>query len=308
MKLTAALLAPAIIVGASTMALAEADYSRIKKDVMVMSGILGNSFDSEQARGRISVDGNYLARQGAVFTVRAPRSMNFSLAFSSDDDNVFVYDGYDIAIPAIPAIPAVPAVPGISEIAADALADVQREFEAHGIEWTGDQDHYAMRMEIDNETRNAMRELGREMREMEREISEYRISLIHVDDNDEKKEIEQRITEIRNEMSELADKHARLEENLKREREKYEARRAEAKQKAEEARKARIAMVEKHVMQSFCDYGSTLKNLPSDEHVSVIVSRSEDKDDRKIYVFDKNDVVDCRSADALAKKATSYMF
>jgi len=33
------------------------------------------------------------------------------------------------------------------------------------------------------------------------------------------------------------------------------------------------------VIQSFCDYGSTLKNLPDDEHVSIIVKlRKKERD------------------------------
>ncbi len=75
------------------------------------------------------------------------------------------------------------------------------------------------------------------------------------------------------------------------------------------ARQAQLETLETTVMQSLCDYGSTLRNLPDKEHVSVVIEAGSDEAERHIYVFDKGDVTDCRSdAEGLKNKATQYMF
>ena len=74
---------------ASHAVLAEQDFGRIHKDITVMSNIIKGTFESSNAcRGcRPRIESNYLADQGAVFTVsmnswRSSVSQEFNLSSS----------------------------------------------------------------------------------------------------------------------------------------------------------------------------------------------------------------------------------
>lgn len=286
---------------------ADIDYSRIKKDVKVMSQILRSAFEQDDhRRPGLDVEGNYLAKQGAVFTVDAPRLMRgFSINIGDRDNDVLVMRGGDRIV----------SIPEINVALNEAMEELEDELDDFEVEWIDEPGRYSYRYNIedrirlDREARAAMREVSREVREIERQISEHRLELIHEDDEDQRAELEQEIDELSQELEAAQEKQAKLESRLEEERRKVEQKRAEIREKMQAARDEQIALIEKTVMQSLCDYGSTLKNLPRDEHVSVIMEIDSDDADRRIYVFDKNDVTDCRSGtDDLVSKATRYMF
>lgn len=308
MKLSIAMLG-LICVSVSAFA-ADIDYSRIKKDVNVMSQILRSAFDQDDHRHPgLDVEGNYLAKQGAVFTIDAPRFMRgFSINIGDGDNDVLVMRGSDRIV----------SIPEIDEALSDAMEDLEDELEDldnFHFEWIGEPGMYNYeyniedRIRLDRETRAAMREISREMRDIERQISENRLELIHEDDEGQRAELEREIDELTRELEATQEKREKLESRLEEERRKVEQKRAEVREKMRAAREEQMALVEKTVMQSLCDYGATLKNLPRDEHVSVIMETHAGDEDRRIYVFDQADVTDCRSGPSeLVSKATQYMF
>jgi len=149
--------------------------------------------------------------------------------------------------------------------------------------------------------------VSRELRDIEREISDNRIELIHDEDN--RKEVEQEIAKLEKQRVDVEAKRDRLQEKLDAERQKLKEQQEEMREKALQARKEHIANLEQVVMQTLCDYGSTLKNLPDDEHVSVVLESVPTSDIRQVYVLGKKDVTGCNSGGAgLAKSATKYSF
>lgn len=77
--------------------------------------------------------------------------------------------------------------------------------------------------------------------------------------------------------------------------------------------KQAFAALETQLLQTLCDYGATLKSLPSDEHVNLLIAnlRGDDNDDfDRVYVFEKKDMMACQqqSIDAakLRERGTIY--
>lgn len=61
-----------------------------------------------------------------------------------------------------------------------------------------------------------------------------------------------------------------------------------------------------HILQALCDYGSTMKSLPANEHVTLVFENYQD-DKEQIHVFTFKAVSDCTSVDALKRAAVSYL-
>lgn len=297
----------AACIGASIVAFADIDYERIKKDVTVMTQIFKSAFAAEDRRMRgVRIDGNYLAEQGAVFTVQAPRSLSaYSFRFEDGDGDYEFISGEDTMILDVPGI--VSNALSTVAITLDGMSSLEDLRDLEELEELRELEGLEVHRQ-DRETRAAMREVARETRELEREISEYRIELIHAED-EEKKEINRAIAELDKRLVETEKKQAELEKVLAERVQKVKERRAELRAKAKEAQKEQLRKVESTIMQALCDYGTTLRYLPDDEHISVVLEQVPSSDDRQIYVFDKDEVTECRSgADKLAEKSTRYVF
>ena len=67
------------------------DYSKIRKDLNVMSQVVKSAFnDNDECKGcSVKVATNYLADQGAVFTVSTYLNRH-SYSYSNNGDNTFV--------------------------------------------------------------------------------------------------------------------------------------------------------------------------------------------------------------------------
>ena len=78
-----------------------------------------------------------------------------------------------------------------------------------------------------------------------------------------------------------------------------------------------VVVFEDKLYQAMCDYGSTLRELPSDERVSIILTGlgEQGEDQRrtdKIHVFNKADLQECQSDDisvaTLRERSTHYSY
>lgn len=99
---------------------------------------------------------------------------------------------------------------------------------------------------------------------------------------------------------------------------------AELRQRSERAEEAYtqqwqqdVIVFEDRLYQAMCDYGSTLRELPDDERVSIILTGlgEQDKDQRRtdrIHVFNKADLQACLSGDislaALRERSEQYSY
>ena len=286
MKVTA-ILAGTLLAATTVAFAADTDFARLRKDVSVMEKILLTDF--EDGRGSVTVDGSYLARQGAVFRVNPARAMRFAWD-DSDDVKTFM-------------------------ITRDGDGEIDRDFEFSFIGDIGaivDEALGAVPLpppapSIDTELRGMIRELTRETRELEREMARLRVEMIHVDD-DEKPSIEEEIASIEQEMDNIESKRASMTREIEAEVEAFETKRREAIEEREARRREQLARIEETLLTALCDYGSTLQNLPNNEHVSLVVENAND-DESRVFVFDKRDITSCQGgADALRKSALEYLF
>ena len=162
-----------ILIGLTgSLAYAAADYDRIRKDISVMSQIVRGAFDDDAdcRRCKVSVDGSYLAEQGAVFTI-VPSPIHLRIT-GSEVGEVSRFQDWDFSdLDDLAEIPAM-----VSEI----LAEVDIEI--------GNGRHYGTRREdgriIDRESRGRMRAISRERRHLEEEVRDIEIDLIHSEEDE----------------------------------------------------------------------------------------------------------------------------
>jgi hypothetical protein len=296
----------AACIGASIVAFADIDYERIKKDVTVMTQILKSAFAAEDKRMRgVRIEGIYLAEQGAVFKIQAPRALSgYSFRFE-DGDGEYEFISDDEVFINVPMIVS-EALSNVA-ITLEGMSSLEDLEDLEQLEELRELERHEVHRQ-DRETRAAVRDIAREAREIEREISEYRIELIHAED-DEKREINKTIADLDKRLVETEKKQEELEKVLTQRVKIVKERRVALREKALEAQKEQFKKVEGTIMQALCDYGTTLRYLPDDEHISVVLEQVPSSDDRQIFVFDKDEVTDCRSgSDKLAEKSTRYVF
>jgi hypothetical protein len=267
---------------------AATDYERMRKDASIMSSIVRGAFDAERPceHCSIRIDGKYLARQGMVFTVRSPSYAIespgiFSINTSSLDDSHIL-----TGIEHIPEF-----VQGIIE---DIDIDIDHDF--------GD---VRRRIRIINDDdMDKIRESRRYRRNLEEEVREFEIELIHANET-EKASLTDRIAALEKKVEDVRSREAELEQRIQRDRDVAQQEEDERQRIREEKKQAHQSKVEGLVLSAFCDYGTTLKALNRDDHVTIIFEQERDAD--QILVFDRDRITDCKDND-LRQHATSYTF
>ncbi|MCH7744182.1 MAG: hypothetical protein IIB71_16180 [Proteobacteria bacterium] len=302
MKTKFIILAFTVAMAASWYAVAATDYSRIKKDVSVMSKIVKSAFEADRSckRCNVRVEGKYLADQGILFLVNSSFS-SYSWLHATDSDHGFSFsfnDGDLLDFEFIPEmvgeivtsiLPVIPDFIGISD------APVVNRTRIVKI--------------VDDSTRIALREIRRERRDLQQEIRENEIELIHLDD-DKINGIEASIEDMKEAVRKLKNKQQEIEEKARATRDEYTREREEHRMKRRAHNKQQQLLVQNTVLQAFCDYGSTLRSLPDKEKVTIIFENTnrETRQDT-VLVFDQASITNCnRDSETLRSQAISYLF
>ncbi len=290
------LLDVAAVITVSSIALnsfAAPDYERMRKDINIMIGIVKSAFENdEDCRScQVKITGHYLADQGVVFNV-TPAARGYAYAFKTDDfeENIEEFAEGMAAIPLV-----------VEDILAGveiSLAD--EDFSGFTISGEGDWS------ENSRIARQALREARAELREANRELREIEIEAIHAE-QEELTELEQREAEVMKELERLSSEEEKIQERFSSQaeakRKKIEMQRA----KRSEAKRQQFEEMETLVLNTFCDYSSTMRSLPRNERVSVIVSKGEDESN--IYIFEQSELADCDSSESNVRDhALSYAF
>lgn len=292
------MLASALLIGGSAQA-ADPDFERIHKDVTVMSNIIEGAFEADDSCKKCTpkISSSYLANQGAVFTFRVSSWRSFSM--TGDDSS------YSFVIPAPEEVKHIE----ITEVVSDVLDNLGTVMDDVGnrIEYRiGDLEDEKTVLRLDSEARRAMRDLVRERRELEYERREYEIELIHASEED-RRDIEEQIQALEKQVMSVEQKQAELNKAYEAERQEREAERQAKRDKAKKQAEEKLATIENIVMKSLCDYGAALKNIPEDEHVSLMFERSG-VDDTKVFVMEMSDVQSCRTSESLREDSVIYNF
>lgn len=289
MALSSALLTPTVN--------ADEPYRELKNELEIFTGILQTAArqDEQQSAQLEDFRYTYVRDQGVIYRTRL-----------STSDWRFV-------TPDIPAPPMPPEAPEMGEFARDLQLDVVVEQglrSAHRILSKLSGEYSDEWFDITEQ----QRDLAWDIREREREIRELEFQLRN-SDGQEKTELAKQLEQQRTELEKFRERNQalkaeadKLKQELRTERDKIRQQRIETRDKA-------LARAEQLMSKALCDYGITLKSLPSDEFITFIVegadnSLGERRRDR-VYVFAMEDVKQCRGkadADALIETSQPYYF
>lgn len=299
------LIAGVLALSSTGASVAATNYSELSKELEVMNSVLVTSLRQTSANEAVRFRGletSYLAGQGVVFEVGTSRG-----AWGVDlDIRQFIPDIPDIA-------PVAPIV--IGEDGNSISIQVSEDWE-HMIEdsMRGIEEAFREANEQMRDVRSDARELAWEVRELERRKRDLSFQS-RSGGEEKKKEIQEQLEEIEQEMAAARARQQELNEYADKIEAEQKAQVEKQKQAAAQADKAFLAAFEERIGDTLCRFGSGLRALPKDEHISFVLKNfdSEQRVKRdRVYVFTQKAVKDCvqekMDSSELLQKATVYSF
>lgn len=285
------------IVSAGSIAAAEQQpYEELSKQLDIMNNIFTSSLQSQQETpfSNTKIDSLYLAGQGVVFTIKSAHRTTW-------DSNAFGFYFPDVVDPVEPIAPISPSRDGARFEFFDNNPELIEQMESA----------YEQQREQNRQFRDQQRDLAYELRDIERENRDLEYQLRNVSKEQKKELIEE-------------------QENLSKKRDKLEKMRIalteqskamKKKQQIDQAKKITERNEYYHklttsLVETLCTYGNSLKALPKDEHISLVLKSAGDRVvnnyQDKILVLTKRDintcVIDKISAAKLLASTTYYQF
>ena len=274
-----------------------ADYSRIEKELRIMSKIFetsmadakGNNQNRILSQRSSKTEAIYLAKQGMVFSFKfnSSRFGDLSewqifgqgighLVGSISQEIGAALSDIDIEHPTPPVMPDGPEI----------------DFDNWGNDWEENMDAYESYREAMEKLKEQNRDHRHEVRDLQRSI----------------RDIERRARDDQNDAKKLAESKKKLEGKVAELSEKmkiYEKSMQDYREKRKEKYRINNQNKSNAIVATLCDYGTTLRSLKNSEHITLIFKDYHDGKDQ-VHVFSYNDVKNCSSKEKLLKKATSY--
>lgn len=286
-------------------------YSGLHKQLSIMSDIIKSSVTDKSASqvSKInSIESTYLRGQGVVFTISSAANNsqwgNYSFNFSMPE------------LPTLPEMPAAPIAPEVNQdfhekFDIDINQTVSHAMESAAVGYERIVEIFEHNRDKTRELREEQRELAYNLRDVEREKRDLNYQLARASD-DRKAEIKKDLKKLDQQESKLLADKVKITDK---------ANELAKKQKAEQSK--RIEHREQYYQQlavklteTLCLYGNGLKELPKQEHVSVILKSAGEQSSGRykdsILVFTKEDIASCSadkiSAAKLMEKSQAYQF
>jgi DNA repair exonuclease SbcCD ATPase subunit len=295
---TAALL---LCTAVSVQAQASDELDKIQREVGIMEKILTAALKQDTDNKVRNVSSSYLQHQGVVFSFDVRGGSRWSTVFAS-----------------VPDAP----LPPMPDIDFEELTEI--EVLGEHVQVISDavvvktQEAYQQAMEVMRESAERVREVAeqerdvsREIRDLEREKRDLEFDRRH-DKDAKEQELEKRKQALQASIKELEKEQQKL--SLKQQEMRKElAEKKQARVKEQQQQWAALAkQVDKSLSLTLCDYGSGLRSLPNDEHVSFIIRGVSEGKGELVKVFKKSDIKKCVVGDIkaaqLIDKASSYRF
>lgn len=280
-----------IISAGAVVAAEQQPYEKLSKQLGIMNNIFASSLQSqpEKSLKNTKIDSLYLAGQGVVFTVKSARNSLWnrnSFSFSFSDAHV---------------APVAPVVDDISFEFFDNSDEIEEQMESA----------FEQQREHNRQFREQQRELGYDLRDLERESRDLAYQLRNVSE-EEKKELVKEQKAITKQKAEI--KKAR--EILAKKSKEMQKQQRMNKQKKVAERKKHYKKLTTSLIETLCTYGNSLKALPKNERVSIVLKAAGDRVGNnyqdKILVLTKRDIKACAadkiSAEKLLSSTKSYQF
>ncbi|MEX1221620.1 MAG: hypothetical protein WEA82_05855 [Idiomarina sp.] len=303
---------------ASSVALA-ADRDQLRNELEIMTSILNTSLeqqhgDNKQMRRIGNMTYSYLEGQGVVYKAAGFRNLVNQFSFSGDERSM----------PPMPPVPDMPEVAGIDvqaaaeegmRVAHEVIMNLQHDgifIARHDGAYANDELREQAE-ELRDLTRE-LRDLSWELRELDRDIRDMNFELRNAP-TDEHEELQQELAGLENSRQSLQQQQESVQSQV----DSISAERAErvAKQQQQRAQQQQqlLTSFEATLAKVLCNYGNTLRSLPSDEHITVVLEGIGEPNQRnqkdRIYVFEKKAVSKCANngdSSELISQSLSYYF
>ena len=286
-------------------------YSGLHKQLSIMSDIIKSSVTDKSANqlSKInSIESTYLRGQGVVFTISSAANNsqwgNYSFNFSMPE------------MPTMPEMPAAPIAPEVNQnfhekFDIDINQTVSHAMESAAVGYERIVEIFEHNRDKTRELREEQRELAYNLRDVEREKRDLNYQLARASD--------ERKAEIIKDLKSLEKQESKLNEDKVKITDK--ANDLAKKQKAEQSKRIEhraeyYQQLTVKLTETLCLYGNGLKELPKQEHVSVILKSAGEQSSGRykdsILVFTKEDIASCSadkiSAAKLMEKSQAYQF
>jgi sRNA-binding protein len=206
-----------------------------------------------------------------------------------------------------------PQIEKVLDIEGDEKRRIEVIIDSQEIHIDGDEIHFEQGVTFSDELRQAvndMRAAAQDMRDAKRVIRD--LSRVDKQANDSARKLsEQQLAQAQEKLEQAQQQMELARAELRRSQGQIQQRTSARMEQMQQARAARIAAFEQTFVQTLCDYGNTLRDLPNNERISLVVVGAGDNDTDKIHVFNKNDVINCKGekgASDLLAKAITYSF
>ncbi|MDV6315607.1 hypothetical protein [Idiomarina sp. HP20-50] len=274
------------------------EYDSLEKQMNILAEILETSVEQESEKGELPIsrfEYSYLKGQGVVLFADSGRMP------------------WRFVVPNMPEPPMPPDVGEMNEFAErmdlDAIIE-QGLRSAHRVlgQLNGEYSNEWVEMA------ESARDTAWEIRDKERELRDLEFELRTADESrqtgieKEKKQLEMELSNLREEQKALQQQASSLKLKLK-------EKRRELEEKRVATRESLLKRFETTLANTLCTYGVTLKSLPENEKVNVILrdfypSKQGESQDQ-LYVFDKSELIQCvteGNAQSLIESASRYRF
>jgi len=280
---------------------ADKNYDNLHKQLDIMNDIMLSSAKVSQNSSQSlirSIDSVYLQGQGAIFTIHSAHGRSSHQQF------------FQMVAPLPPVAPVAP-VNARERAVISGDEDFVIEFEGHEDEFEHAMEIFEQQREGARELRSAQRDIAYEIRDIERQRKDIEYQLQRAE-NKAKDELTAELKSLEVERVTLNKNKTKLEKKVTELNKVREVQKiAQAK-----ARSEHFSALNKTLVETLCLYGNGLREVPSKEHVSLIIKGAGKQKNRsftdQILVFKKKDINACANSKLTAKKlltkADKYQF
>lgn len=285
----------------------------LTKQLDIMASIVNTAMGHQQGNDRkrswaerSPLESTYLAGQGVVYRVNFGSRMQ---RFAMHNSNFPALEKFEF----VEVEQLTPDIEKVIEVAKGDKRRVEVIIESDEIRIDGDDIQFEGGVTFSDEVRKSvadMRTAAQEMRDARRVIRD--LSRVDKEASESaRKQSAQQLAEAKTKLEQAQQQMELARAELRRSQGQIEQRSSARMAEMQQQRAAQVASFEQTFVKTLCDYGNTLRDLPNNEHISVVIVGAGDDGKDKIHVFTKKDVMNCKGdkgASDLLAKATTYSF
>jgi hypothetical protein len=304
-KVKAALISSVLLLTFSAQG-ADKNYENLHKQLTIMNDIMLSSAKvSQNSRQSLirSIDSVYLQGQGAIFTIN-------SAHVGSSHSQFFQMVAPLAPVSKLPPLQRIAPLTPIAPLSGgERIVISNDDFEEHELERVIEV--FEQQREGARELRSEQRDIAYQMRDIERHRKDIEYQLQHAE-KESKDELAAELKKIKVDTVTLHKNKTKLDQKV------TELNKAREVQQIAQAktRKAHFSALNRALVETLCLYGNGLREVPNEEHVSLIIKGAGNQQSRgfkdQILVFNKKDINACANSKLTAKKllakADQYQF